>query len=77
MLSAWFGLVATAGTPEPVIRRLNAEVNKGLAANDVRDTIAKLGLESAGGTHEQFASLIAYENERWPAIVKAAGIKLD
>ena len=77
VLSAWFGLVATAGTPEPVIRRLNAEVNKGLAANDVRDTIAKLGLESAGGTPEQFASLIAYENERWPAIVKAAGIKLD
>ncbi|OFZ97199.1 MAG: hypothetical protein A3H35_06075 [Betaproteobacteria bacterium RIFCSPLOWO2_02_FULL_62_17] len=77
VLSAWFGLVATAGSPEPVIRRLNAEVNKGLAANDVRETIAKLGLESAGGTPEQFAALIAYENERWPAIVKAAGIKLD
>ena len=77
VLSAWFGLVATAGSPEPVIRRLNAEVNKGLAANDVRETIAKLGLESAGGTPEQFAALIAYENERWPAIVKAVGIKLD
>jgi len=77
VLSAWFGLVATAGSPEPVIRRLNAEVNKGLAANDVRETIAKLGLESAGGTPEQFAALIAYENERGPAIVKAAGIKLD
>ena len=77
VLSAWFGLVATGGTPEPVIRRLNAEVNKGLAANDVKETIFKLGLEPAGGTPEQFAALIAYENDRWPPIVKAAGIKLD
>ena len=77
VLSAWFGLVATAGTPEAAVRRLNAEANKGLAASDVRDTIFKLGLEPAGGTPEQFAALIAKENERWPAIVKAAGIKLD
>jgi tripartite-type tricarboxylate transporter receptor subunit TctC len=77
VLSAWFGLVATAGSPEPVIRRLNAEVNKGLAASDVRESIFKLGLEPAGGTPEQFAALIAHENDRWPPIVKAAGIKLD
>ncbi len=77
VLSAWFGLVATAGSPEPAIRRMNAEINKGLAANDVRETIFKLGLEPAGGSPEQFAALIAKENERWPAIVKAAGIKLD
>ena len=77
VLSAWFGLVATAGTPELAIRRLNAEVNKGLAAADVRETIAKLALEPAGGTPEQLAALIAQENERWPPIVKAAGFKLD
>ena len=77
VLSAWFGLVATAGSPEPAIRRMNVEINKGLAANDVRETIFKLGLEPAGGSPEQFAALIAKENERWPAIVKAAGIKLD
>ena len=77
VLSAWFGLVATAGSPQPVIRRLNAEVQKSLAAADVRDAILKLGLDPAGGTADQFAAQIAYENDRWPAIVRAAGIKLD
>jgi tripartite-type tricarboxylate transporter receptor subunit TctC len=77
VLSAWFGLVTVGGTPEPVVRRLNAEVLKGLATKEAGDTIAKLGLESAGGTPEQFAALIAQENARWPAIVKAAGIKLE
>ncbi|MFM9972189.1 MAG: Bug family tripartite tricarboxylate transporter substrate binding protein [Burkholderiales bacterium] len=77
VLSAWFGLVTTAGSPQPVIRRLNAEVQKSLAAADVRDSILKLGLEPAGGSPEQFAAQIAYENDRWPAIVRAAGIKLE
>jgi tripartite-type tricarboxylate transporter receptor subunit TctC len=77
VISAWFGLVATAGTPDQAIRRLNAEVVRGLAAGDAREAILKLGLEPAGGTPEQFAALIAEENARWPEIVKAAGIKLD
>lgn len=76
-LSAWFGLVTVAGSPVPVVRRLNAEVQKSLAAADVRDSILKLALEPAGGTPEQFAAQIAYENDRWPPIVKAAGIKLE
>jgi len=75
VLSAWFGLVTTGGTPEAVVRRLNGEVVKALAASDVRERIAKLGLEPAGDTPEQFAALIAEENERWPRIVKAAGLK--
>ena len=76
-LSAWFGLVATAGSPVPVVRRLNAEVQKSLAASDVRDSIQKLALEPAGGTPEQFAAQIVHENDRWPPIVKAAGIKAE
>ncbi len=75
VLSAWFGLVTTAGTPDPVVRRLNSEVLKALAASDVQERITKLGLEPAGGTPEQFAALIDEENARWPRIVKAAGLK--
>ena len=77
VLSAWFGLVATAGTPDQVIRRLNAEVLKALSANDVRETIVKLGLEPAGTTPEQFAALIAEENTRWAQTVKASGLKFE
>ena len=76
-LSAWFGLVATAGSPANVIRRLNGEVMKALDATDVRATITKLGLEPAPTTPEQFGALIAEENNRWPPIVKGAGIKLE
>lgn len=75
--SAWFGLVATAGTPDAVIRRLNAEVLRALASSDVRDTILKLGLEPAGNTPEQFAALIAEENTKWARIVKDSGLKLN
>ena len=77
VLSAWFGLVGTAGTPARVIRRLNAEVLKALSANDVRETIVKLGLEPAGTTPEQFAALIAEENTRWAQTVKASGLKFE
>jgi tripartite-type tricarboxylate transporter receptor subunit TctC len=77
VISAWFGLVATAGTPDTAIRRLNAEVVRGQATNEVREAILKLGLEPAAGTPEQFAALIAEENARWPEIVKAAGVKLE
>lgn len=77
VLSAWFGLVASAGTPDPVIRSLNGEVLKALAAGDVREAIVKLGLEPAGNTPEQFAALIAEENTRWAQAVKASGLKFE
>ena len=77
VLSAWFGLVATAGTPDTAIRRLNAEVNRGLAAGDVRETIAKLALEPAGGTPEQFAAHTQAELERWARVVKSANVRID
>jgi tripartite-type tricarboxylate transporter receptor subunit TctC len=76
-LSAWFGLVATAGSPAAVVRRLNGEVVKALNAADVLATINKLALEPAPTTPEQFATIISEENRRWPPIVKAAGIKLE
>ncbi len=77
VLSAWFALVASPGTPEAITHRLNAEVVRGLSTNEAHEAILKLGLEPAAGTPEQLAALIAEENARWPDIVKAAGIKLE
>ncbi|OGA12687.1 MAG: hypothetical protein A3G25_11290 [Betaproteobacteria bacterium RIFCSPLOWO2_12_FULL_63_13] len=62
--SAWFGLVATAGTPDHAVRRLNTEVVRALSASEVRATIAKLGLKPAASTPEEFAALITEENTR-------------
>ncbi len=77
VISAWFALVASPGTAEPVYRRLNAEAVRGLSTSEAHEAILKLGLEPAPGTPEQLSALIAEENARWPEIVKAAGIKIE
>ena len=73
----WSGLVAPAGTPAEAIDRLSAVLAKALAANDVRETLARQGLEAAGNTPQQFAAYIAAEMDKWAAVVKASGAKLD
>ena len=76
-LASWFGLAAPAGTPDDAVERVNAEVVKALAARDVVETLNKLGLEPAGSSPQQYASMIVEDLARWRRAVKAAGIKLD
>jgi tripartite-type tricarboxylate transporter receptor subunit TctC len=76
-LAAWFGLAGPAGTPQEVVTRVNAETLKALSMQDAIDTLGKLGLEPAGSSPQQYASLIADDLARWRRAVKAAGIKLD
>lgn len=75
--NTWFGLVAPQGTSPNVIQRLNAEVLRVLAAQDVRDTLSNQGFDSGGTSPEQFAQFIASQIEKWSSIVKASGIRLD
>ncbi|WP_255519830.1 tripartite tricarboxylate transporter substrate binding protein [Cupriavidus sp. IK-TO18] len=74
---AWGGLVAPAGTPMPVIRKLNAALNKALADPAVVKANAALSIEAMPSTPEAFASLIRSEVPRWGATVRRAGIKAD
>ena len=76
-LASWFGLAAPAGTPAEAIARVNAEVLKALAAQDVVQTLNKLGLQPAGSSPQQYAAMISEDLEKWRRAVKAAGIKLD
>ena len=76
-ISNWLGLVAPKGTPPAVVDKLNAADNKALAIPDLRDKIVAPGNEVGGGTPEQFAAFIAEEQKRWPALVKAANIKVE
>jgi tripartite-type tricarboxylate transporter receptor subunit TctC len=76
-LASWFGLAAPAGTPAEAIARVNAEVLKALTAGDVVETLNKLGLEPAGSSPQEYASMIVEDLARWRRAVKAAGIKLD
>lgn len=77
VLASWFGLAAPAGTPAQIVALLNAHVQKALAAPDVVQTMAKLGLEPGGGSAEQYAAMIVEDLAQWRAAVKRAGIKIE
>lgn len=75
-LLGWIGLLAPSGTPQPVISRLNSEVQK-MLAGDLKPRLADLGLDTAGGTPEQFAAFIKKDIAKYAKIVKAANIPLQ
>ena len=71
----WIGLFAPAGTPRAVVLKLNAEVNKALAADDLRERLAAFGVDPLPGTPEQFGAILARDIERWAKTVRASGMK--
>ena len=75
--STWYGLLAPAGTPASVIARLNAEVNRALATQEVRARLASEGGETLGGSPEQFAAFLAAEHAKWGRVVRESGAKVD
>jgi tripartite-type tricarboxylate transporter receptor subunit TctC len=74
---SWYGILAPAGTPQEIVRRLNAEINRILRLPAVRDRLAALGAEPTGGTPEQFAETIRTDTARWAQVVRAAGIRIE
>ncbi len=75
--TTWYGLLAPAGTPAAVIKRLNAEVNRALGMPDVSGRLAAEGGEVLGGSPERFASLLKVDHAKWGRIVKESGAKVD
>lgn len=67
---SWAGLLAPAGTPPAIVKRLNAELLKILALPEVREQLAKIDYEPVGSSPEQFAQVIAEDAERWARLVK-------
>jgi tripartite-type tricarboxylate transporter receptor subunit TctC len=76
-INTWFGVLAPAQTPAPIVARLNSEIEKALRASDVKEKMARLGTEPSPSTPEQFAVLIQQEQKKYAAIVKASGAKVD
>ena len=75
--TSWFGLLAPAGTPAPVIAKLNASILKALANPEVKKKLAEQGAEAAGEKPEQFAAFIAAETAKWGKVVKESGATAD
>ncbi|AJG19269.1 tripartite tricarboxylate transporter substrate binding protein [Cupriavidus basilensis] len=76
-VQSWFSLAAPAGTPRPVIERLNSALNKVLAAPDVRQRLQDLAATPEPGSPEQLRRLIAAETKRWHDVVKQSGAKAE
>ena len=75
--SFWSGLLAPAGTPAPVIDKLNAAVNEILKTKEAQTGLARLSAEAKIGSPQDFAAFIAAETPRWAAIANETGIKVD
>lgn len=73
----WHGLVGPKGLPRPIVERVNAELNKALKAKDMEDKLAADGVSPAGGTPEQFGSIIKRDIDTWRKVVQMAGVKAE
>jgi tripartite-type tricarboxylate transporter receptor subunit TctC len=71
----WYGVVVPAGTPAPVIARLNAEAVKALQSDEMKEKLALDGAQPVGSTPAAFAALIRSELEKWTRVARAAKIE--
>ena len=76
-LNVWMGIVAPAGTPKPVLARLNAELNRVLKLPAVREKLAAQGIEPAGSTPDEFAARMRADLAGYQQLIKATGIRAD
>jgi len=74
---AWNGILVAAGTPRPIIGRLNTEVNAILRDPAVKTALNAQGFELVGGTPEDFGNLIRSESDKWAPIIKKTGARID
>jgi tripartite-type tricarboxylate transporter receptor subunit TctC len=75
--TSWFALLGSPGIPRDVQMRINAETLKVMAMPDVKEKLAKLGLEANPGTPEALTTLIQAETAKWARVVKESGAKIE
>ncbi len=76
-VKVWLGLFAPKGTPAAIVAKINAEVNKVLQMDEVKEKLTKAGISPAGGTSAEFAAFVKEDYARWGKVVKASGVKLQ
>ena len=75
--SVWYGFVAPAATPKPIVVKLHTEIQKALQTKEVKDRMNSVGGEVIAGSSEMFANLIRSERQRYEKLVREANIKPD
>jgi tripartite-type tricarboxylate transporter receptor subunit TctC len=73
--ASWYGLLAPAGTPKPIVETLAKQTAAAMRVADVKDKMLAQGFEPVGNTSAEFAKFIAAEIPRWEKVVKNAGIR--
>ena len=73
--SLYYGLIAPAGTPRPIIDRLNAELRAALSSDDVKNRLVQDGAEPTPGSPDDYATLIDKDEAKWAQIVRSTGLK--
>jgi tripartite-type tricarboxylate transporter receptor subunit TctC len=76
-VETWYGVLAPAATPSSAIAKINAELHALLQLPDIREQLAKQGMNAAGGPPERLGNLVKSELARWARVVNAAKIKAD
>lgn len=77
IVETWYGLFAPSATPQAAVTRLNHDINALLQQADVRESLARQGMNTVGGTPERFGTMVKSELTRWARVVAAAKIKAD
>jgi tripartite-type tricarboxylate transporter receptor subunit TctC len=76
-VNGWFGCVAPAATPAPVLDRLNAAFAGALAEPEVRAKLTEIGADPTPGPRSAFAAWLTKERARWSETVRSAGIRIE
>ena len=75
--TSWNGMLAPAGVPAPIVKRLNDDFNRIIADPEIKKRMLDNGYEPVGGPPDKFAAHIHAENAKWAPVVKAAGVRVD
>ncbi|MEQ1772975.1 MAG: tripartite tricarboxylate transporter substrate binding protein [Burkholderiales bacterium] len=75
-VSGWYGVIGPAGLPQPVVARLNKEINTYLQGAETRKQLSSEGAEPRTGTPEEFGTAMASDLQKWAKVVASAGIKI-
>src|SRR5687768_2096398 len=76
-VTTWYGVLAPAGTPRPIIARLNAELVKVVLSPELKERLAATGTDPRTSTPEEFAAYIKSEIAKWGDVIRRAGVKAD